>query len=342
MRTRRWTWLAAAVLLLAVSLGLAGCAQARSLAELFFPPTATPTSPPTSTPTATSTSTPTPTAIPTPTVTPTPTLAPIEVSLTLLPAEVYQGRTVLVIARTNRTAELSGTFAGQALRFVSDDQLTHRAFAGVSAIAELAPLDVFVSAEDAEGGSAEASAQATVVEFPFDYEKIEFTPEVGALLDPEITVPEAERLKAIFSQSSSIALWDGQFQIPYEGIISSSFGIRRLYDGVLNSFHGGLDIAGNEGDEILADATGLVVLAEALQLHGNTVIIDHGAGVFSAFNHLVDISVAQGDLVSAGQLIGHLGTTGLSTGPHLHWEIRVNSVQVDPYEWAERNMLKEE
>jgi len=259
-----------------------------------------------------------------------------------LPAEVYQGRTVLVIARTNRTAELSGTFAGQALRFVSDDQLTHRAFAGVSAIAELAPLDVFVSAEDAEGGSAEASAQATVVEFPFDYEKIEFTPEVGALLDPEITVPEAERLKAIFSQSSSIALWDGQFQIPYEGIISSSFGIRRLYDGVLNSFHGGLDIAGNEGDEILADATGLVVLAEALQLHGNTVIIDHGAGVFSAFNHLVDISVAQGDLVSAGQLIGHLGTTGLSTGPHLHWEIRVNSVQVDPYEWAERNMLKEE
>ena len=76
-----------------------------------------------------------------------------------------------------------------------------------------------------------------------------------------------------------------------------------------------------------------MVLAEPLQVRGNAVLIDHGGGVFSGYWHLTDITVSAGQAVQAGDLLGHVGTTGLSTGNHLHWELRVNGFAVDPMQW---------
>jgi len=90
---------------------------------------------------------------------------------------------------------------------------------------------------------------------------------------------------------------------------------------------------------VLAAASGIVVLAEELQVRGRAVILDHGAGVMSGYFHLSEIGVETGDRVSAGQVLGSVGATGLVTGSHLHWEMRVNGVAVNPQDWLGRRFV---
>jgi murein DD-endopeptidase MepM/ murein hydrolase activator NlpD len=191
----------------------------------------------------------------------------------------------------------------------------------------LETITIIVTATAADGSTVTANAALDVIAGVFESEEVDFTPEVGALLAPDISVPEQERLDALYLHATTQRLWKGLFIWPHKGILTSSYGIRRLYDGTLSSYHGGLDIAA---------ATGKVILAETLQVRGNAVIIDHGAGVFTAYFHMQDIAVDTGQLVVQGQLIGHVDSTGLSTGPHLHWELRVGGVPVDPIEWTDR------
>ncbi|MHB9033282.1 MAG: M23 family metallopeptidase [Anaerolineae bacterium] len=327
-------------LLLACSLLLmSGCTAARSVLSLVIPPTPTATMTPTATATQTPTNTPTPTSTPTPTVTPTPTLPPFEIFLNVNPIEVQQGKTVVVTVVASRICKVSGTVGSRELTFAQDGTMTYSAFIGISPIADLETLEVQVNATAEDGSTVTASASLAITAAEFDYEEIAFEPEVGALLSPDISVPEAERLQALYSHSTDLIRWKKQFIWPHTGTITSTYGERRLYDGKLNSFHGGLDIAGNLGDPIAAAGAGKVILAETLQVRGNTVIIDHGAGVFSIYCHMQDLAVSAWQDVQTGDLLGHLGTTGLSTGPHLHWEIRVNGVPVDPVEWTVRRML---
>ena len=117
--------------------------------------------------------------------------------------------------------------------------------------------------------------------------------------------------------------------------MTAPFGIRRSYGGgPATSYHGGVDYSVPEGTPVYVPAPGMVVLAEPLQVRGNAVIVDHGRGVMSAYWHLSEIGVTARQLVHTGDLLGAVGTTGLSTGAHLHWEIRVMGVQVDPLQWV--------
>ncbi|MBC7257258.1 MAG: M23 family metallopeptidase, partial [Chloroflexi bacterium] len=95
---------------------------------------------------------------------------------------------------------------------------------------------------------------------------------------------------------------------------------------------------GETGDPVQAPAAGIVALAEVLQVRGGTVILDHGAGVLSGYFHLQSIAVREGETVEPGTLLGEIGSTGLSTGSHLHWEMRIGGIAVDPREWLERPM----
>jgi murein DD-endopeptidase MepM/ murein hydrolase activator NlpD len=97
--------------------------------------------------------------------------------------------------------------------------------------------------------------------------------------------------------------------------------------------HTGIDFCGGEGLPIFAPAAGRVVFAAPLTVRGNATIIDHGWGVYSGFWHQSEIQVNVGDVVEQGQVIGLVGGTGRSTGPHQHWEVWVNGVQVDPLNW---------
>ena len=162
-------------------------------------------------------------------------------------------------------------------------------------------------------------------------------------LDPEVNESESELLYSLVtSQVTPERYWKGMFSSPayYPDCYTSRYGTRRTYkaegaDLTYTSFHTGLDFCGGEGLPITAPADGVVIFADHLTVRGNATVIDHGWGVYSGFWHQSEIDVQVGDRVDAGQVIGLVGGTGRVTGAHLHWEIWVNGVQVDPLDWLE-------
>lgn len=132
------------------------------------------------------------------------------------------------------------------------------------------------------------------------------------------------------SSSSSQKMWNDIFIWPVEGEISTEFGATRYVNEKLQNRHSGIDIASSKGTSVKAANTGAVKLAHNLLMTGNTIIIDHGWNIYSAYSHLSKMTVNVGEKVKRGQKIGEIGSTGFSTGPHLHWTIKVNSVYVNP------------
>ncbi|OLD42398.1 MAG: hypothetical protein AUI83_19370 [Armatimonadetes bacterium 13_1_40CM_3_65_7] len=129
-------------------------------------------------------------------------------------------------------------------------------------------------------------------------------------------------------------LWSASFQIPLTGRISSPYGVISIYQGASHGWHHGVDIAAPEGEIVRAANSGIVRLAEPLPLSGDTVIVDHGMGILTFYMHMSAIDVTPGEIVQRGAVVGRVGSTGLATGPHLHWGVRVNGVYVDPLLWT--------
>lgn len=133
--------------------------------------------------------------------------------------------------------------------------------------------------------------------------------------------------------------WNGPFLRPNAGEVTTIYGVRRYYNGEFaeDYFHRGVDYAGAYGSSVIAPAAGRVGLigreSQGFKVHGNIIGIDHGQGVTSVYLHLSRIDVKEGDMVKAGQVIGALGSTGASTGPHLHWGLYVHGLSVDPVPW---------
>ena len=152
-------------------------------------------------------------------------------------------------------------------------------------------------------------------------------------------------MEKVFAGVSPRRLFAAPFSYPLAGALSptSPFGQRRSYSGgPVSSYHAGQDYGAAVGVPVYAPARGVVALAEPLDVRGNAVILDHGWGVFSGFWHLSQIDVAVGQEVDRGQLIGLVGNTGLSTGAHLHWEVQVRSVPVDPIQWTQESFPEPE
>jgi hypothetical protein len=141
---------------------------------------------------------------------------------------------------------------------------------------------------------------------------------------------ERERLRAIFDVVSPERLWQGGFRIPLDGVTTGgNFGRRRVLNGNPGSPHGGVDFPAVSGTPVLAAQRGRVALAEELFFSGNTVVLDHGLGVYTFYGHLESIAVDPGELVEAGDDLGKVGATGRVTGPHLHWGLTVVRARVD-------------
>jgi murein DD-endopeptidase MepM/ murein hydrolase activator NlpD len=140
---------------------------------------------------------------------------------------------------------------------------------------------------------------------------------------------EAVRLNALF-EGLSDRLWQGAFQPPVPGEATSNFGSRSIFNGRPRAPHAGIDYRGQVGTPVAAPNAGRVVLAEELFLTGNTVVLDHGLGLYSVFAHLSRMDVNVGDTVSTASAVGLVGATGRVTGPHLHWSVRLGTARVDP------------
>ena len=139
---------------------------------------------------------------------------------------------------------------------------------------------------------------------------------------------EAARLETLFSATSE-RLWD-RFMRPVDDPLSSVFGKRRLLNGKPRAPHSGTDFRSPAGTPVKAFSSGRVVLVDDLFYTGNTVILDHGEGLYSVYAHLSSTLVAPGDLTPVGTVIGRVGSTGRSTGPHLHLSVRLLETRVDP------------
>jgi len=141
---------------------------------------------------------------------------------------------------------------------------------------------------------------------------------------------ESERVQATFTVVSPQRLWRGTFRAPVPGTVISEFGKRNVINGEPRSPHAGTDFRAASGTPIRAPNAGVVVLADDLYFSGNTIIIDHGLGLFSYFAHLSAFSAREGTRIRAGEIIGKVGATGRVTGPHLHWSVRLGGSRVDP------------
>ncbi|OAS23865.1 hypothetical protein A8708_08415 [Paenibacillus oryzisoli] len=132
------------------------------------------------------------------------------------------------------------------------------------------------------------------------------------------------------SKSEPKFLFSGPFVKPIEGILTTPYGYTRYVNGKYDSAHMALDLAAKEGTPIKATNDGVVALAELLYLTGNSIYIDHGMGLFSQYAHLSELRVKPGDRVKQGDIIGLVGTTGFSTGPHLHFTFWAHNIQANP------------
>jgi murein DD-endopeptidase MepM/ murein hydrolase activator NlpD len=141
---------------------------------------------------------------------------------------------------------------------------------------------------------------------------------------------EAAELHRIYQRPDHHKLWDGPFVRPVPGAATSVFGTRSIFNGQPRNPHGGADFLSPAGTSIHAPNAGRIVLARDQYFSGNTILIDHGLGVFSMLAHLSAFDVREGDMVQAGQVVGRVGATGRVTGPHLHWAVRIADARVDP------------
>lgn len=153
------------------------------------------------------------------------------------------------------------------------------------------------------------------------------------------TEHELQRVAAFKEIKTPQKHWNGPLLKPNQGRITTIYGVRRYYNGKFaeSYYHRGVDYASATGSPVVAPAAGTVALvgtvSAGFRVHGNTIGIDHGQGITSILMHLNSINVKEGDFVKAGQLVGTVGSTGASTGPHLHWGLYVNGQSVDPVPW---------
>ncbi len=262
-------------------------------------------------------------------------ISPLLKNLEISPLPLVQGDTTTIKIAADQALELTGSLAGNKLNFFPNGDHEWVTLQGIYALAGPGLVPLIIQGKFADGRTFSFEQMVVLQAGGYATERIAGVDPVT--LDPANTKPENDQVAAIVAPITPKKYWDGVFSVPgYDPKwITSWFGTRRMYnaDTVVTAFHTGLDYGGGPGLEIKADAPGVVVFAGPMLVRGNATFIDHGWGVYSAFYHQSAFKVNVGDVVESGQVIGLYGGTGRVTGPHLHWEIWVNSVQVDPQVW---------
>ena len=249
-----------------------------------------------------------------------------------------QGHSVVIQIHPSEPAEMTATLDGAPLRLF-DASGNAWAVVGIDPDQPPGTLPLVVDVRDRAGNVAHAEAAVRVVPFEFTRDSLQFPPSLQALLEPQIRAAETSQLQPYYEASDGPPLWKGPFLRPVQGPISTQFGEIRSYNGrPFEGHHGGTDFEVGSGTSVLAPAAGRVVFRSEVRLRGKIMIVDHGGGVYTTYAHLSDWLTSEGQEVQAGQPIARVGTSGLSTGPHLHWELWVGGKNVDPLEWTQRQI----
>ena len=148
---------------------------------------------------------------------------------------------------------------------------------------------------------------------------------------------DQKKMRAIYDTITPERLWTGKFRLPLNDVTTGgNFGRRRVLNGEARSPHAGVDFPSATGTPVFASQSGKVVLAENLYYSGNTVVIDHGYGIYTLYAHLSEIAVHPDQSVKVAEQIGKVGATGRVTGPHLHWGLTIDHARVNAMQIAQR------
>lgn len=263
------------------------------------------------------------------------------VSLRLTSPVSSQGSLLLVEVRSVVPInELKGEWNDRSVGFwsvgaaqKSGPPLVHRGLLGVDLEKPPGTYKLSVALQMINGKRTSCTASIPVRKGIFATEKLQ----VGKQFvepDPEQIKranAERQRLRDIFATTTPDKLWQGTFRVPLDGVSTGgNFGKRRVLNGQPGSPHGGVDFPATTGTPVHATQRGRVVLAEEIFFSGNTVVLDHGLGIYTFYGHLSEITAKVGDELGAGDVLGKVGATGRVTGPHLHWGLTVEGARVNP------------
>lgn len=259
-------------------------------------------------------------------------------SIDVTPQTLVEGKTVRFRVSTAVPTLISGVFLGRELSIGSDETHTlHTILQGIPLFTEpgVYPLELVAVGMD-NGETAGYSLNVQIVAGPYGREYIRLLAGRDGLLDPAVEQAELTLLENVTRPFTEPRYFEGQMGLPAAATIISPFGTRRSYNGgPFDRFHSGTDFAGAPGTPIIATAPGRVVLADTLNVRGLATVIDHGWGIYTGYWHQSQQNVQVGDVVTTGQVIGTIGSTGRVTGAHLHWELWVGGVPVDPMQWVQ-------
>jgi|GEM_PF-436712 len=252
-----------------------------------------------------------------------------------------QGLTTAIFARSSEPiADPWVELDGEKLSGVTvlDDAVTLRALAGIGVKAKPGDTPLVIEARDEAGniGRWEGTLTVDATDFP-NGGYIVLAPKKQSDMKDKDKSKASNTLRGdAYGTKVGLPVPDALFVTPVQGRLTSAFGKVRTYNTGVVRHHLGTDLAAPSGTPVLSAGPGKVVLAELLHIYGNAVIVNHADGVSTSYNHLSAIDVAVGDLVDAGDKLGEVGSTGQSTGPHLHWGMVVGGQAVAPEQWTKR------
>jgi murein DD-endopeptidase MepM/ murein hydrolase activator NlpD len=244
----------------------------------------------------------------------------------LNPAKPGPGDIVIVTVK-GVTGPVDGKFNGKKIYFLASNN-AFKAVLGIDLFTEPGAYTLDITAQGIV-----LSRPVKVIKKKYPVQKLKL-PEDMVELSPENEArAEREQMKvAAIWPNETERIWNGSFINPREGKISTKFGLRRIINGVAKNPHSGVDVAAEEGQEVKAPNNATVTMVDNQFFSGNSVILDHGQGIYTMFFHLSRVLVHEGQQVRKGEVIGLVGSTGRSTGAHLHWGVRIQGARVDPLE----------
>jgi len=250
------------------------------------------------------------------------------------PTEIFQGDIVELRIPGMGLTSVEGRMEKAVVPFFSNGTGDYTAFVGADL--EARPGFVTVTVKGMTTTGIQRDSQISLLIKPKAFKKESFS--VGAEFDqlsPEVRERirrDQDEFARAFMTSSPDRLWRGPFVLPVSSEVSSPFGYRRIINGTPRAPHTGVDLRAALGSEVVAANHGRVVLLGDFFFSGNSLVLDHGAGLYTMYFHLSAFKVEMGAAVRKGEVIGLSGMTGRVTGPHLHWGARINGARVDPFE----------
>ncbi len=253
----------------------------------------------------------------------------------VVPKDVPQGNTFVVAIDAPGAGFASVAFEGRVFSLLREGARFFTLL-GVDALTPIGPLPVVISVADGQGRPVvQIETLVNITDSNWQIENVALDESNSELLDPEIRAEDDAARLPVQARETPERHWNDLFDPPLaDSVITSNYGLLRSYNfKEPTEYHSGLDYAGDNGDAVVAPNAGVVAWVGQTRRRGNGLIIDHGGGVFSGFYHMSEVVVAEGTVVNAKDFIGRVGATGLATGPHLHWEVVVHGVTVDPIQW---------